>query len=90
MRPSGGPGGLGCRGHGQDQPSTEAPAGAEAATVRCSACVNEEKAPGLIQILCRLRDRWVSQQDKYAFVDLKLHCEIQVALDTAMPLSNCT
>lgn len=37
-----------------------------------SLCVNEEKAPGLIQILCRLRDRWVSQQDKYAFVGFEV------------------
>ena len=34
--------------------------------------VNEEKAPGLIQILCRLTDRWVSQQDKYTFLGFEV------------------
>lgn len=37
-----------------------------------SLCVSGEKAPGLIQTLCRLRDRWVSQQGKYASVGFEV------------------
>lgn len=55
------PRGLGARGMVRTDPAQQLLQG-----------VNAEKALGLIQILCHLTDRWVSQQDKYTFLGFEV------------------